>query len=216
SELAIGVPEPAAVFQVQPLDPLDQAGGRFVCRDIAGVAGYGGLDVARVGQGHGKLAGRENQGQGFAGGIEGSLGHPVAVTAAGAVILDGTHATGDQRHLAAFFQVIQQAVGNPQRPERVHFELALDLLPIHVVQAFLAQQPCIVNQNINGPARELLLQGVQVVLVGDINSVDDFYTQCFQVGRLFPADADHLMSLLLVQLTELQSDTPVGTGYQYG
>ncbi len=211
------MPEGAGGVQRESIETGQQALHRNGGIDALGVEGHhAGAHQARVEDGHGDAPGPQIHGEGSARHVEGHLRHPVAVGAAGAVVVDGAHAAGDQGQLGARAQLGQQGPGQEQGSQGIHLELAPDALGIEGVEAHALQEARIEDQPIEGESFQPLHQLGDGGSAGEVDARLDPHAQGLELGGGRAADADHPIPPLLQLAAELQADAPVGTGDKKG
>lgn len=173
-DFSVRMPERPGVLEIQTFDPLDQTLGSLLRSHIAFESDHPRLDspwmqdrdrdLPLLLQIHSKS---------FPEHVQGSLARTVTVPTTGTVVLDRTHSAGDEGDLASLVQVREEGLGDTERCESIHFELELHRLEIQVLEILDFQDSSVVDQDLEFPISDLVLELSDGFRFRDIDPRDD-------------------------------------------
>jgi hypothetical protein len=147
------------------------------------------------------------------------LRRAVSVVTAAVVVGHRAHAAGDDADLPALAHPAGQRMRGPQRPERVHLELAahrVERVLVQPRQRLAAEDAGVADQHVDAHVVQAPGQRGQGLAVGDVDAGFDLRAGGVQRGAARSTRTDHPVAPGRVLLCQRKADAAVGAGDEDG
>ena len=131
--------------------------------------------------------------------------------AAGCVVCNRAHATGDMCDFRACIHLTEQGMGDFEWAEGIDLELSTDIVKREVVDARASQQACVVDQETDITTLEPG-EPIAIGVARDIHAIDDLHTRCLKLCRALAHERDDGVAFCLELFCQFEANSTIGTG----